>query len=242
MDTKLKALGMEFDLVKHQYRMDPEWVDKRSVLLNGALTADWEGKTYRQVFEVYGCLIWAAHVSHTPLWTYAEAIAALSEIAKSVNGEWDSVCVLPKYAYGNLTEWSKRVLDKEQWFLTPSKPETSSFAHQGYSDKKGKARSSSVTESIPCSTPLSTEAPQSSHAPCHKETGMVTSEATSGIEFTLFSDSSCTSIAYVMTQGAMLVRAGQYDREANLDSIYLGECEAVCVAAIEVGNRLFATC
>jgi len=63
---QLKALGLEFDLVSKRYRLDPDWVAKRSDHLD-AYMASTGPTTVRHFLEVMGCLIWASYACKIPL-------------------------------------------------------------------------------------------------------------------------------------------------------------------------------
>jgi hypothetical protein len=119
---QLKALGLEFDLETKQFRLDPDWVAKRTEHLNGYLEATKEGKptTVRQFLEVMGSLVWAAYVREVPLWQYAECLAALSAAAKL---ELEELFECPSYAVRNLQSWIGDVSTNE-WCAPTDRPAT----------------------------------------------------------------------------------------------------------------------
>jgi hypothetical protein len=105
--TNFFALGLEFDLEGSRFRLDPSWIEKRREIFQRAHV---EVMTYRQAFELFGSLVWTAHVKSEPLWLRAESLAMLSLIASEVDGRWDESFSSPSYARKNLIEWSNDAL------------------------------------------------------------------------------------------------------------------------------------
>lgn len=101
-----EALGMEFDLRKKVYRVKPAWAAKREAVWRDILQRSKEGSaTFREVFELFGGLIWSDYVMCRPLWLRAEALAALRALAKDVEREYDKKVKLPAYAHANTEDW-----------------------------------------------------------------------------------------------------------------------------------------
>jgi len=115
--TTLKAIGMEFDLIKKLYRLDPAWVERRKT--------DWAKppETYREWFVLYGGLIWADHAMARPLWNRAEALAALRTLATACRQDFDAPATLPQYARTNINEWIQDVSRNEWSEAPPTKPD-----------------------------------------------------------------------------------------------------------------------
>jgi hypothetical protein len=104
----LLALGLEFDLSAKRYRVDPAWIERRRERWLETLKEHRSGRstTIRQLLEVYGSLIWTSYVLEEPLWMHAEALAALSQVAKqAAHGGFDDHVVVPQYALDDLSRW-----------------------------------------------------------------------------------------------------------------------------------------
>ncbi len=118
---KLKALGLDFDLQLKRYRLDPDWITRRS----DSWRAWWENHRsgvstpLRSTLEVYGALIWASNAKRVPLWTYAEGLACLTDTAKKCGSMgFDAPHTLPDYAIANTAKWISDVT-RNEW-TTPT--------------------------------------------------------------------------------------------------------------------------
>ena len=129
--TSIKALGLELDLSGKRYRLDPAWIEKRAETLQR--TAATTGPvSYRQLYQMFGTLIWFAHVAQIPLWEYAEAMQALSTIAKNCAGRYDDITALPDYARPNVDKWVCDLL-ANPWRGRPDE-RPAAFDHYVFSD------------------------------------------------------------------------------------------------------------
>jgi hypothetical protein len=117
--TRLEAVGLEFDLTTKQYRLAPSWVEKKDFtpLKPGAC------RTYRDWFRLYGALVWADHATARPLFLRAEALAALSALARAVDGDYDRITEMPAYAIANVNEWMAEVAQNAWHFAPEARPE-----------------------------------------------------------------------------------------------------------------------
>jgi hypothetical protein len=137
--TRLIALGLEFDLIEKRYRVSPAWVEKRQARwgeLSDLIAAD--TATFRNIFELYGSLIWADFVCEQPLWMRAEALAALQALAKAVNGQYDTPCSFPDYARANLKDWIVDIV-ANPWRTPPQKLNVATVEHFLFSDASSTA-------------------------------------------------------------------------------------------------------
>ena len=114
----LKALGIEFDLVKHRYRLDEDWIASRKPLFDFINQND--SCTYREVFVVLGSLFWTSYVADDPLWNHAETLAMISQLAKEVTS-WEGKTSIPNYAKSDLKNWTSKVLQNE-WMTVKQSP------------------------------------------------------------------------------------------------------------------------
>jgi hypothetical protein len=132
--TRLIALGLEFDLIEKRYRVSPAWVERRQARwgeLSDLIASD--TATFRNIFELYGSLIWADFVCEQPLWMRAEALAALQALAKAVNGQYDTPCSFPDYARANLKDWIVDIV-ANPWRTPPQKLNVATVEHFLFSD------------------------------------------------------------------------------------------------------------
>jgi len=116
---RLCALGLEFDLARQQYRLDPAWTEKRRTLLTAEMS---QPRTYREWYQIYGAVVWASFVLERPLYMHAEALAALSQLAKDVDGQWDTRVELPEYAERDLALWREDTLAAAENWHRPQRP------------------------------------------------------------------------------------------------------------------------
>jgi hypothetical protein len=127
--STLLALGLEFDLEKKVYRLDPAWVAKRVELL----TSDTQTtRSYREWYQIYGALVWASYVLEKPLYAHAEALAALSSLAKEVGGRWEDPAALPSYAQKDLADWSTEVREAGTEWVAPTRPMDESVVNESW--------------------------------------------------------------------------------------------------------------
>mmetsp|Transcript_38200 Transcript_38200/g.118030 ORF Transcript_38200/g.118030 Transcript_38200/m.118030 type:complete len:894 (-) Transcript_38200:517-3198(-) len=131
---ELFALGLEFDLRRKRYRVDPAWITKRlSRWAEIRQRIETGHATFREIFELYGALIWADYVMEQPLWMRAEALAALSAIAKRARGRYDDPVPFPEYARRNLDDWMDGVA-KNPWREPVERPSISDAEDILFSD------------------------------------------------------------------------------------------------------------
>lgn len=120
----LKALGLEFDLKNKRYRVDPAWVEKRRDKWLATLRCHQGGRptTIRDLLEVFGSLIWTSYVLEEPLWMHAEALAALSHVAKTAARHgFDHPMVLPEYCIDDVQAWIDEI-SAVKWHTPAEKP------------------------------------------------------------------------------------------------------------------------
>lgn len=103
--TTLEAVGLEFDLKAKRYRLSPKWVASKNLQ---PVTAA-EIRTLRDWFRLFGALVWADHAANSPLFRRAEALAALSHLARLAADDFDKPSSLPDYAVNNINEWITEV-------------------------------------------------------------------------------------------------------------------------------------
>lgn len=128
----IKAVGLEFDLRASQYRLDPDWVDKRRTQWSGPTPT-----TYREWFRHFGTLIWADYAAARPLWLRAESLAALKQMAKDCRGKYDDKATLPPYCHANLQEWQDEVLLNKWLSPAPERKDPTTFLFSDASDTHG---------------------------------------------------------------------------------------------------------
>jgi hypothetical protein len=138
---RFQALGLDFDLRPDTkgYRIDPSWIAKRNPDLQTFMSRLQQNTTvtFRQIYEVFGALIWASHVTARPLWMHPEAMAALSSVANDCHQNYDAEAVFPAYAIKDLDAWTKVVLQND-WCSAPKTcPDT--FTHYAFSDASSTA-------------------------------------------------------------------------------------------------------
>ena len=129
-----EALGMEFDLVRKLYRVKPGWADKRKDHWNDVFGRSKTGQaSFREIFELFGGLIWADYVMCRPLWLRAEALAALQALAKEVQRDYDRKVKLAEYAHTNVKKWIEEVILNE-WASPPQRVRPSEAHELLFSD------------------------------------------------------------------------------------------------------------
>jgi len=130
--TNLKALGLEFDLEKKRYRIDPAWIDKRLPELEAL--ADGLSISHREFMRICGSLIWADYARRRPLWLRAEMLAALSQASKTGFTEGlDALYTIPKAARENLSKWFDDI-KKNEWIVIAEEGEAPTIVFSDASD------------------------------------------------------------------------------------------------------------
>jgi len=138
--NRLLALGLEFDLVAKRFRVDPAWIEKRRPHWLAVLRKVREGchVAIRELMEVYGALIWTSYVLEEPLWMHAEALAALSDLAKTASqAGFDEKVPFPAYAVADMAAWVEDA-SSAAWSAPRDRPqEFTEFVFSDASDVAG---------------------------------------------------------------------------------------------------------
>jgi len=74
-------VGMQFDLSSGSVSVPQSWVDKTSVVVDSVVHSP--GITLREVYRVFGCLIWLCLVHNLPMCLLAPALGHWSHLSKS---------------------------------------------------------------------------------------------------------------------------------------------------------------
>jgi len=127
---RLMALGLEFDLVAKQFRIQERWVEdavnKASLILS-------EGGSVREHMAMFGALIWASYIRDVPLWTYAEGLTVLSSLARCDDLEQSFECateVIRGWIQDTKTNpWRPtcRVVDPVDWVFSDASSDMIAF-------------------------------------------------------------------------------------------------------------------
>ena len=96
------VVGLELDLEKKTYRMDPVWVTKvvpsLRTLLSSTLTA-------RQFYEVMGSVVWQRHATRRPLCALPSTFQYLGQVSSAISREdqkWDELVQVPEVVLSEL--------------------------------------------------------------------------------------------------------------------------------------------
>ena len=81
--TRDVALGIDFDLQKKRYRMDPAWILKASARIEDILAAP---MTIQDLYVVAGTVVWRHHVMRYQLCNVPHLLAEVGRVAKQIAG------------------------------------------------------------------------------------------------------------------------------------------------------------
>ena len=99
---RLIVLGMEFNLAKSTYRLDPAWIENKKQKLRPDTTM-----TPRALYEITGSLIWHDYVKRIPLCHQDANIETIRRVAHAMaeNGQWDTPIQFTDAEVAELQAW-----------------------------------------------------------------------------------------------------------------------------------------
>ena len=112
--TRDVALGIEFDLVKKLYRMDPEWIEKAVSRIEDLLARP--QMSILELYTVAGTLIWHHHVTRHELCNVPHLLAGVGRAAQAVakGHDWGSEAAVTAELRAEIVE-SLSILRKNVW-------------------------------------------------------------------------------------------------------------------------------
>jgi len=99
----LTALGLDFDLTTHMYRLDPDWADAQAIFVSDFLTETRHGwrPPLRMLWKCIGVLLWFCMVSQRSLGKYCyNIIACMRHLG--MDPHWDQPCSVPTTALDDI--------------------------------------------------------------------------------------------------------------------------------------------
>ena len=133
-ETHGVAVGVEFDLVKKLYRMDPDWIPKavdriEAILAQGSMTV-------LDLYTVAGTLIWRHHVMRYELCHVPHILAGVGRAARDISGgaAWTSVATVTPEMRAEI-KLSLEILRENAWRAPCNTPEPTVDVWSDASDK-----------------------------------------------------------------------------------------------------------
>lgn len=110
------VLGLDFDLKKHRYRLDPSWASEKAK----SPLSRWMSP--RQIFRATGAGIWSLYTRRRPLFKWSSILELIREVASLVAQglNWDTPLRLTLAQLQDLTHWLQEI-EENEWASAPSK-------------------------------------------------------------------------------------------------------------------------
>ena len=109
------ALGIEFDLIKKLYRMDPEWTVKAADRID-AILGKGTGMTVLDLYTMSGTVVWRHHVMRHKLCNIPHTLAMVGKAARTISGGsgWNSPANISSECIKEFQE-AVRLLRENPW-------------------------------------------------------------------------------------------------------------------------------